>query len=77
MKDARGVSDLALMLNDESTPTQVEDLLRPQRNATIASKKVIEGGRQSKREDEEKNLLPILKYQRNPSVPTRRMEVRH
>jgi hypothetical protein len=53
MKDARGVIDLALMLNGENTTTQVEDPLLPQQNAATASKKPMEGRRQSKERNEE------------------------
>ena len=53
IKDARGVSDLALMLNDENTMIKFEDLLTPQQNAATTGKKAIEGRRLSKGEDEE------------------------
>ena len=53
MKDAQGVSDLALMLNDENTMNKFEDLLTPQQNAATNSKKAKEGRRLSKGEYEE------------------------
>jgi hypothetical protein len=43
-KNAREAPSLALMLNDENSMTQSEELPPPQQNAATASKKAIEGG---------------------------------
>ena len=63
IKDARGVSDLALMLNEENSMIKFEDLLTPQKNAATTGKKAIEGRRLSKEEDKEQ------KPTAHPQVP--------
>ena len=64
-KEARGVPNLASTLVGESTKAQVEELLPPQLNAALASKKALNGKNSIKGKDEEQ------KSTTHPHAPAR------